>query len=26
MPYWGPIFAQEQLDGLVSYIYTFVLK
>jgi mono/diheme cytochrome c family protein len=26
MPYWGPIFTQEQLDELVSYIYTFVLK
>ena len=26
MPYWGPIFTQEQLDGLVSYIYTFVMK
>lgn len=26
MPYWGPIFTQEQLNGLVSYIYTFVLK
>ncbi len=26
MPYWGPIFTQEQLDDLVSYIYTFVLK
>ncbi len=26
MPYWGPIFSQEQLDELVSYIYTFVLK
>ncbi len=26
MPYWGPIFTQEQLNALVSYIYTFVLK
>ena len=26
MHYWGPIFTQEQLDELVSYIYTFVLK
>jgi mono/diheme cytochrome c family protein len=26
MPYWGPIFTQEQMDELVSYIYTFVLK
>ncbi len=26
MPYWGPIFTQEQLDVLVSYIYSFVLK
>ncbi len=26
MPYWGPILTQEQLDELVSYIYTFVLK
>jgi mono/diheme cytochrome c family protein/plastocyanin len=26
MPYWGPIFTQQQLGELVSYIYTFVLK
>ncbi len=26
MPYWGPIFTRQQLDDLVSYIYTFVLK
>jgi mono/diheme cytochrome c family protein len=26
MPYWGPIFTDEQLDALVSYIYTFGFK
>lgn len=23
MPYWGPIFTEDQLDDLVAYIYTF---
>jgi mono/diheme cytochrome c family protein len=23
MPYWGPIFTSEQIDALVSYLYTF---
>lgn len=23
MPYWGPIFTEEQINALVSYIYTF---
>jgi len=23
MPYWGPIFTGEQIDALVSYLYTF---
>jgi len=26
MPYWGPIFTDDQIDDLVSYIYTFVLQ
>jgi mono/diheme cytochrome c family protein len=26
MPYWGPIFTPEQIDALVSYLYTFVLE
>jgi mono/diheme cytochrome c family protein/plastocyanin len=24
MPYWGPIFTTQQIDALVSYLYTFV--
>ncbi|MEI7988923.1 MAG: c-type cytochrome [Chloroflexota bacterium] len=24
MPYWGPIFTEEQMDGLISYLYNFV--
>jgi len=23
MPYWGPIFTTQQIDALVSYLYTF---
>lgn len=23
MPYWGPIFTEEQIDDLVAYVYTF---
>lgn len=23
MPYWGPIFTPQQIDGLVSYVYSF---
>ena len=26
MPYWGPIFTQEQLDALVAYLYTFLFS
>jgi mono/diheme cytochrome c family protein len=26
MPYWGPIFTPEQIDALVSYLYTFALE
>ena len=26
MPYWGPIFTVDQIDDLVSYIYTFALR
>ncbi len=26
MPYWGPIFTENQMDALVSYLYTFALK
>lgn len=25
MPYWGPIFTPQQIDALVSYLYTFYL-
>ena len=23
MPYWGPIFTEEELDALIGYLYTF---
>jgi mono/diheme cytochrome c family protein len=26
MPYWGPIFTIEQIDALVSYLYSFAWK
>jgi mono/diheme cytochrome c family protein len=26
MPYWGPIFTQEQMDALVAYVYGFAMK
>ena len=26
MPYWGPIFTQEELDGLIAYLYQFALE
>jgi mono/diheme cytochrome c family protein len=26
MPYWGPIFTSNQIDALVSYLYTFALQ
>ncbi len=26
MPYWGPIFTQQQIDALINYIYSFAWK
>lgn len=26
MPYWGPIFTEEQMDGLIAYLYSFAMK
>ena len=26
MPYWGPIFTDEEIDALVSYLYTFAWR
>lgn len=26
MPYWGPIFTEEQIDALIAYIYGFVME
>lgn len=26
MPYWGPIFTEDQMDALIAYLYTFIMK
>lgn len=26
MPYWGPIFTNQQMDSLIAYLYTFAFK
>lgn len=26
MPYWGPIFTQDEIDALIAYLYQFALK
>jgi hypothetical protein len=26
MPYWGPIFAGDDMKALVAYLYTFAMK
>jgi mono/diheme cytochrome c family protein len=26
MPYWGPILTADQLDAIVSYLYSFAWK
>lgn len=26
MPYWGPIFTAEQIDALISYLYSFAWR
>jgi mono/diheme cytochrome c family protein len=26
MPYWGPIFTQDQMDAVIAYLYNFAMK
>jgi len=26
MPYWGPVFTEEEIDSLITYLYQFALE